>query len=81
MKANEQTETVTLSLEEQTSAILASSDVKSVLVRKLSLILTKEENGSRIPDRSAILKVMKIKYPNMIYQHVRNILITPIKKS
>lgn len=31
--------------------------------------------------RSQILKVMKEKFPNMLYQHVRNILITPIKKN
>lgn len=31
--------------------------------------------------RSQILKIMKEMFPNMLYQHVRNILITPIKKT
>lgn len=51
--------------------LLVSHKTKSGIIRYL---------GSLGLSRSDILKVMKTKYPNFLYQHVRNVLITPIKK-
>lgn len=37
--------------------------------------------GSLGLTRSQILAIMKQEYPNFLYQHVRNVLITPVKKA
>lgn len=52
--------------------LLVTHKTKSGVIRHL---------GSLGLTRSQILSIMKQEFPNFIYQHVRNVLITPIKKS
>lgn len=52
--------------------LMAAHKTKSGVIRHL---------GGLGLTRSEILKVMKTMYPNFLYQHVRNVLITPLKKS
>jgi len=52
--------------------LMTKYTTKSATVRYLS---------SKGLTRSQILKIMKEMFPNMLYQHVRNILVTPVKKA
>lgn len=52
--------------------LLVTHKTKSGVIRYL---------GGLGMSRSQILKIMKTKYPTFLYQHVRNVLITPLKKN
>jgi len=72
-KSKEQvTEIVTESDLFNCEELMTQLHTKSAVIRYLS---------SKGQTRSQILKIMKQKFPNFLYQHVRNVLITPIKKS
>lgn len=72
----------------ETNTEVKDEEVPAPVVHNVDELLVTHKNKSGVirhlsatgMTRSEILKVMKTKFPNFLYQHVRNVLVTPLKK-